>query len=69
VIFRGPRPDSRAQAISPHAAGTTGVATEGEGAKTAVGMQARAGVAGAWWLRVKGVHGQIAENEPELPPH
>jgi hypothetical protein len=46
--FRGPRPDSRAQAISPRAAGTTGVATEGEGAKTAVGMQARV------WLAVGG---------------
>jgi hypothetical protein len=42
----GPKggPDSMAQAILPHTAGTVGVATEGEGARTAVRMQS------GWWF-------------------
>jgi hypothetical protein len=42
----GPKggPDSMAQAILPHTAGTAGVATEGEGARTAVRMQS------GWWF-------------------
>jgi hypothetical protein len=53
-------------AISPHAVGTTGVATEGEGAKTAVGMQA---CGCGWRLVVRGegrawaMLAQTAEND------